>query len=190
MDTPTDGRPSEAQDRVGEEQTVTQPHIPGEYPRSQHVRIISSRYPVALSIVLVLLALHLQLNRNWPEYYRGISRAVCLPLLFVRQYPLPLTHYALYSPVTMRATMTRQVPGDVPRISSGQLFRKYWRGPHLHMQLASPSIFQSPRRRSVLWPLTGKAPMALSESRRQTNRDRRRWLRLRRSTGSRRRLRT
>ncbi|KAM5537174.1 hypothetical protein V8D89_009107 [Ganoderma adspersum] len=51
------------------------PHLPGEYLHPERdVGVISRKHLVALSIVLALLALHLQLNRNWPEYYRGKPR--------------------------------------------------------------------------------------------------------------------
>ncbi|PIL35385.1 hypothetical protein GSI_02111 [Ganoderma sinense ZZ0214-1] len=52
------------------------PHVPGEYQHPERdVVILSRRHLVALSVVLALFALHLQLNRNWPGYYCGLPPA-------------------------------------------------------------------------------------------------------------------
>ncbi len=71
----------ETQVRTGEELVDSQrpilPYVSGEYLHpEQDVEMISRRHVVVLSVVLVLLALHVQLNRNWPGYYRRNTRVV------------------------------------------------------------------------------------------------------------------
>ena len=54
------------------------------------VGVISRTRLVALSIILALLALHLQLNRSWPQYFRRKPRVVGLPLLGTQHHPLTM----------------------------------------------------------------------------------------------------
>ena len=65
------------------------------------VGVISRTRLVALSIILALLALHLQLNRSWPQYFRRKPRVVGLPLLGTQRHPL-----------TMHCTVHRRAARD------------------------------------------------------------------------------